>query len=151
MNCLRFFDFNLLAGITWTLIIWMLLALALWRAAISRSAQKKYCRGHKTNREHHNNIKLTALSDGTSSSKIPVLPEHVVGSTTRIVSQPHAEVLDGSWFLLIDLHLQLIFMSISQVDGVVMFLKCYEFRTAITCWHAKISPWDFLTLRKKEA
>ena len=52
----------------------------------------------KHNRERH-----TALSDGTSRSKVSVLTVHVVGATTGIISQPHSKVFDFQRFLLVNL------------------------------------------------
>merc|ERR1719402_841076 len=40
------------------------------------------------------------LCDGSSITHISVLPVHVVGSTTGIITQPDAVVLDGQWSLL---------------------------------------------------
>lgn len=48
---------------------------------------------------------LTALSDGTSCGQIPVLPVHVVSSTTRIIAQPDAKIFYLQRGLLIHLKL----------------------------------------------
>lgn len=44
-----------------------------------------------------------ALGHSCLSSQIPVLLVHVVGATARVITQPHAIVLDGQRALLIDL------------------------------------------------
>jgi len=43
------------------------------------------------------------LRDSSSGSQIAVFTVHVVGTGARVVSEPNAEVLDGSWPLLVDL------------------------------------------------
>ena len=47
---------------------------------------------------------LTALSDGSGGGQVSVLPVHVVGAATGVVTQPDTEVLHLQGGLLMDLN-----------------------------------------------
>jgi len=57
------------------------------------------------------------LSNSTADSNISVFSVHVVGSTSRVVSQPNSKVLDWAWVLLRDL-----WASNNLTDSFLQFL-----------------------------
>lgn len=65
---------------------------------------------------------LTALGDSTSSGQIPVLPVHVVSSTTRIIAQPNTKILYPQRGLLINLELNMSTKS-SQTQYITSILQ----------------------------
>lgn len=89
-----------------TFMIWILWALALCLAPISRSARyvnQTAIVGIYHGVFHSCATQLTALSDGIGYSDISVLSVHVVCTRTRVISQPNTKVLNNSWLLFINL------------------------------------------------
>ena len=87
------------AGIHSTLMMWIELALALCRAAISLSTEMR------TTLLGNRNIGpgLTALGYTPCHSEVPILSVHVVCSTPGVVPQPYSNVLNLCWVFVSEL------------------------------------------------
>ena len=60
-------------------------------------------------------ILLTTLGDGRSYSQIPIFSVHVMCTSSRIVSQPNAEVLDFSRSFIINLFWKTVIFNLNAV------------------------------------